>query len=161
MLISSADLCTPVIYLHIVTAFLKKKKKVSRQKVTPSQHCPASSGQVGEAGTQALRDSDPGRPLLGTCPAASRDSGVSSEAGPWPHPRPSLGQRGPSLEEGLGDPEGKLLPAVWDTGAQSLGGEDPLEDGTMTHSSIRAWRIPWTEQPDELQAMWSQRVGHD
>ena len=86
---------------------------------------------------------------------------MSSEAGPWPHPSPSLGQRGPSLEEGLGDPEGKLLPAVWDTGAQSLGGEDPLEDSTMTHSSIRAWRIPWTEQPDELQAMWSQRVGHD
>ena len=44
---------------------------------------------------------------------------------------------------------------------QSLGGEDPLEEGMATHSSILAWRIPWTEEPGGLQSMGSQRVGHD
>ena len=43
--------------------------------------------------------------------------------------------------------------------AQSLGEEDPLEEGMATHSIILAWRIPWTEDPAELQS-WSQRVGH-
>ena len=42
-----------------------------------------------------------------------------------------------------------------------LGGEDPLEEGMTTHSSILAWRVPWTEEPGGLQSMWSQRVGHD
>ena len=45
--------------------------------------------------------------------------------------------------------------------AQSLGREDPLEKGTTTHSSILAWRFPWTEEPDGLQSMRSQRIGHD
>ena len=49
---------------------------------------------------------------------------------------------------------------------QSLGWEDPLEgdpleEGMATHSSILAWRIPWTEEPDGLQSIGSQRVGHD
>ena len=50
-----------------------------------------------------------------------------------------------------------------DTGAagQSLGQEDPLEEETATHSSILAWRIPWTEEPGQLQSMGSQRVRHD
>ena len=39
--------------------------------------------------------------------------------------------------------------------------EDPLEDGTATHSSILAWRIPWTEEPGGLQSIGSHRVGHD
>ena len=43
----------------------------------------------------------------------------------------------------------------------SLGQEDPLEEGTATHSSILAWRIPWTEEAGGLQPMESQRVGHD
>ena len=42
-----------------------------------------------------------------------------------------------------------------------LGREDPLEEGMATHSSILAWRIPWTEEPGGLQSMRSQRVGHD
>ena len=42
-----------------------------------------------------------------------------------------------------------------------LGWEDPLEEGMATHSSILAWRIPWTEEPGELQCLWSQRVGHN
>ena len=44
---------------------------------------------------------------------------------------------------------------------QSLGQEDPLEEGMATHSDILAWRIPWTEEPGRLQSMGSQRVGHD
>ena len=52
------------------------------------------------------------------------------------------------------------LPAMQETQVQSLGQEDALEDGMATHSSILAWRIPWTEEPGGLQAMESQRVGH-
>ena len=44
---------------------------------------------------------------------------------------------------------------------QSLGGEDPLEKNMATHSSIVVWEIPWTEDPDGLQFMGSQRVGRD
>ena len=44
---------------------------------------------------------------------------------------------------------------------QSLGQEDPLEEGTATHSSILAWRIPWTEEPGGLWSTGTQRVGHD
>ena len=47
----------------------------------------------------------------------------------------------------------KNLPAVQETQVQSLGQEDPLEKGMATHSSILAWRIPWTEEPDRLQSM--------
>ena len=48
-----------------------------------------------------------------------------------------------------------------DTWVQSLGGEDPLEEGMATHSSILAWRIPWTEESGRLQAIRSQRAGHN
>jgi len=44
---------------------------------------------------------------------------------------------------------------------QSLGWEDPLEEGMATHSSILAWRIPWTEEPGRLLCIGLQRVGHD
>ena len=44
---------------------------------------------------------------------------------------------------------------------QSLGWEDPLEEGVASHSSILAWRLPWTEEPGGLQFIGSQRVGHD
>lgn len=52
----------------------------------------------------------------------------------------------------------KNLPVMWETWARSLGGEDPLEKGMATHSSILAWRIPQTEEPEGLQSMESQRV---
>ena len=48
-----------------------------------------------------------------------------------------------------------------ETCVQSLGREDPLEEGMTTHSSILAWRIEWTEEPGGLQSMGSQRVRHD
>ena len=49
--------------------------------------------------------------------------------------------------------------AMWETGVQFLGQEDPLEKEMATHSSILAWEIPWTEEPGGLQSMGSQRVG--
>ena len=50
----------------------------------------------------------------------------------------------------------KHLPAMWETWVRSLGWEDPLEKEMATHSSILAWRIPWTEEPGGLQSMGSQ-----
>ena len=55
----------------------------------------------------------------------------------------------------------KNLPAVQETQAWSLDQENPLEKGIDTHSSVLAWRIPWTEDPGGQQSMGSQRVGHD
>ena len=55
----------------------------------------------------------------------------------------------------------KNVPAIQKTQGQSLGQEDALEKGRATHSSILAWRIPWTEAPGGLQSLGSQRVGHD
>ena len=65
-----------------------------------------------------------------------------------------------SLEDGL---EGKKLEAGgWVRRSyQSLGWENPLEEEMATHSSILAWKIPWTEEPSELQAMGLQRVRHN
>ena len=55
----------------------------------------------------------------------------------------------------------KCLPATWETRVRSLGWEDPLEKEMATHSSILAWRLPWTEEPRRLQSMELQRVGHN
>ena len=55
----------------------------------------------------------------------------------------------------------KRLPAMQETWVRSLGQEDPLEKEMATHSSILAWKIPWTEEPGGLQSTGSQRVGHD
>ena len=69
-------------------------------------------------------------------------------------PFPSLGDLpNPGTEPGS--------PALQETQIRSLGWEDPLEKGMATHSSILAWRIPWTEEPGGLQFTGSQRVGHD
>ena len=51
-----------------------------------------------------------------------------------------------------------VMQEIW---VSTLGQKDPLEKGMATHSSILAWRIPWTEKPGRLQSMGSQRVGHD
>ena len=64
----------------------------------------------------------------------------------------------------LGFPDGsavKNLPAVQETWVRFLGWEDPLEKEMATHSSILAWKMPWTEEPGGLQFMGSQRVGND
>ena len=62
-----------------------------------------------------------------------------------------------------GDSVVKNLPTVQETQiwVQSLGQEDPLEEGRATHSSILTLRIPWTEEPGGLQSVWLQRAGHD
>ena len=52
----------------------------------------------------------------------------------------------------------KNLPGVWETWVQSLGWEDPWEEGIATHSSILDWRIPWTEESSGLQFMGLPRV---
>ena len=55
----------------------------------------------------------------------------------------------------------KSLPAKWETPGSIRGWEVPLEKELAAHSSILAWRTPWTEEPGRLQSMGSQRVGHD
>ena len=55
----------------------------------------------------------------------------------------------------------KNLPAMQEIWVQSLGREDPLEKDMATLSSVLGWRIPWTEEPDRLQSMESQRVRQD
>ena len=55
----------------------------------------------------------------------------------------------------------KNLPAMQMTWVQSLGWEDPLEKGMVTHSRILAWRIPWKEEPGKLQSIGLQRVRHN
>ena len=55
----------------------------------------------------------------------------------------------------------KNLPAMQETQVRSLGWEDRLEKEMVTHPSILAWRVPWTEEPGGLWFRGSQRVGHD
>ena len=55
----------------------------------------------------------------------------------------------------------KNLAAMQETWVWSLCWEDPLERGMATHSSILAWKIPWTEKPSGLQSMWWQSLGHN
>ena len=65
------------------------------------------------------------------------------------------------LENFPGSSEGKESVCNAEIWIQPLGQEDTLEKGMVTHSSILAWRIPWTEEPGELKSMESQRVRHD
>ena len=55
----------------------------------------------------------------------------------------------------------KHLSTMWETRVQSLGWEDALEKEMAIHSSTIAWKIPWTEEPDRLQSIGSQRIRHD
>ena len=57
--------------------------------------------------------------------------------------------------------DGKESATMWKTWVQSMGWEDPLEEGMAVHSSILAWTIPWTEEPVGLQSIGWHRVGHD
>ena len=60
-----------------------------------------------------------------------------------------------------GDLAVKNLPAMQELRFRCLGQEDPLEEGMATHSSILAWRIPWTEKPGGSKSRGTQRAGHD
>ena len=67
----------------------------------------------------------------------------------------------PILSRSKGFPSGsvvKTLPAMQEMQVQSLGGEDPLEEGMATHSSFFAWEIPWTEEPGGLELMGVSKV---
>ena len=76
--------------------------------------------------------------------------------------RPALNQSHPLyLVASLAAQTVKNLPAMQETRVRSLGQEDSLEKGMATLSSIRAWRNPWTEEPDRIPSMGSQRVGHN
>ena len=55
----------------------------------------------------------------------------------------------------------KRLPTMWETQVQSRSWEDLLEKEMATHSSVLAWKMPWTEEPGRLQSMGSQRVRHN
>ena len=76
--------------------------------------------------------------------------------------RPALNQSHPLyLVASLAAQTVKNLPAMQETRVRSLGQEDSLEKGMATLSSILAWRNPWTEEPDRIPSMGSQRVGHN
>ena len=74
----------------------------------------------------------------------------------WKHRKTSVNTYFYSCWASLVAQRVKNLPAMWETWVQSLGWEDPLEKGKATHSSILAWRIPWSVWPTG-----SQRVGHN
>ena len=71
-------------------------------------------------------------------------------------PKPSVSNGASLVAQRL-----KHLPAIGEIQVRSLGWEDPLEKEMAIHSSILAWRIPWTEEPGRLQSTGSQRVRHD
>ena len=54
----------------------------------------------------------------------------------------------------------KNLPAIWETQVRPLGQEDPLEKGKATHTSLLAWRIPWTEEPGRLHGLTKSQTTH-
>ena len=66
--------------------------------------------------------------------------------------------RGYPLGASLIAQSGKNLPAIQETWIQFLGGENPLDKEMAIHSSILAWKIPWTEEPGRLQSMGSQEL---
>ena len=66
-----------------------------------------------------------------------------------------------SIQASLVAQMAKNLPVMQETWIRSLGWEDTLKKGMVNHSSILAWRIPWTEEPGRLQSMESQRVRHN
>ena len=67
----------------------------------------------------------------------------------------------PNIRASLVAQRVKRLPAMWETWVQSLDWEDTLEKETATHSSILAWKIPWTGELGRLLSMGSQRIRHD
>ena len=67
-------------------------------------------------------------------------------------------KRSEGFSDGSASSASQKTQEIW---VRSLSREDPLEKEMATHSSILAWRIPWTEEPGGLQSMGSPRVGHD
>ena len=96
--------------------------------------------------------------------SAGKESACNAgDPGSIPGSGRSTGEGLPSQDSwaSLGAQLAKRPLAMWETWVRSLGWEDPLEKGKATHSSIPAWRIPWTEEPGGLQSAGSQTAGHD
>ena len=92
--------------------------------------------------------------ISGTLLPQEASQGTADPGPPDPHPWPYIHLSSAKLIWGsLVAQRLKPLPAMWETCVQSLGWEDPLEKEMATHSSILAWRIPWTEEPGGLQSM--------
>ena len=92
-----------------------------------------------------------------SCNAGNPSSIPWSERIPWKRDRLCT----PVFLGFPGGSDGKESAATRKTWVRSLGQEDPLEKEMATHSSVLAWRIPWTEEPGGLQSVGSQRVGHN
>ena len=87
-------------------------------------------------------------------------SSILAQRIPWteePGEQQSMGSQSDTIQRLNSKQDALMLK----TQVQSLGWEDPLEKGMAIHSSILAWRIPWTEEPGRLQSKGLQRVGHD
>ena len=97
--------------------------------------------------------------LTGALCYGGSSSGVPCGFGPSSTRPPTVGLR--SIRAALVAQKVKHLPAMQETWVQFWGWEDALEKGTASHSSILAWRIPWTEEPGGIKSMRSQRVGHN
>ena len=103
-----------------------------------------------------------GFPDSSVCKESTCNAGnPSSTSGSGSTPGEGIGYPLQYSQASLVAPIVKNLPAAWKTWIWSLGLEERLEEDMATHSSILAWRIPWTEEPSRLQSMGSQGVGHD
>ena len=102
----------------------------------------------------------PSMAWLSLCVSFRIDKSLLSCFAPFPM-NISSSSRTIFLQASLGAQTVKNPPAMQETWVPPLGGEEPLEKGMATYSSILAWRIPWTEQPGGLQSLGSQRVGYD
>ena len=101
----------------------------------------------------------PGDPVVKNLPANAGDTG--SIPGSERSPGGGNVTRSSILGTSLVAQMVKRLPTMQETWVQSLGRKDLLEKEMATHSSILAWKIPWTEEPGRLQSMGSQRVRHN
>ena len=139
---------------------LSREKTLSRQGEPPRQgpflgdHADLTQDNKALEDKRSQRDKRRGR----RDDPADRSQGMSQE-----HAWHVGGNQSSSkwLEGFPGGSDGQRLPTMQKTWVRSLGWEDPLEKEMAPHSSILAWKIPWTEEPGRLQSMRLQRVGHD
>ena len=124
---------------------------------------PALGGEEEESCSVGVKGSMGGRACRNEGPGSPRDFSCHS-SGTKCSPLEGNKTKEPHVSEAWATLEAqrvKNLPAMWETWVRSLGWEALLEEGMTTHSSIPAWRIPWTEEPGGLQSTASQRVRHN
>ena len=129
--------------------------------VLKNDHFCGSGTQAWLSGASAQSQQDVTQVTAGLLPTGGPDGGGRGSKLTWGVGRTCLlgatGLRRLSLVAQTAE----RLPTMWETRVRSLVGENPLEKGMETHSSIFALRILWTEEPGGLQSVGSQRVGHD